>query len=178
MKCTLRYFQNTAGKAMKKLTFFGLLLKQPLENTGALISIQEHLEALQSAQESLIRAQEYSGALINTHNSTLPWCHEYSWVLLKSWARELMCAYEWSWVHLAPWRHAQETSWLMMAALALMAANELSWALIIIHECSEALMSSYEQIWAQMSMEPRCHKQSWAFNGTHEHSWEWCYEHS
>ena len=78
MKCTLRYFQNTAGKAMKKLTFFGLLLKQPLENTGALISIQDHLEALQSAQESLMRTQQYSGALINTHNSMFPWFHEYS----------------------------------------------------------------------------------------------------
>ena len=78
MKCTMRYFQNTAGKAMKKLTFFGLLLKQTLEHTGALISIQEHSGALQSAQERLMRTQEYSGALINTYNSTLPWCHEYS----------------------------------------------------------------------------------------------------
>ena len=78
MKCTLRDFQNTAGKAMKNLTLFGLLLKQPLENTGALISIQEHLEALQSTQESLMRTQQYSGALINTHNSMFPWFHEYS----------------------------------------------------------------------------------------------------
>ena len=62
----------------EKVNIFCLLLKLPLEHTGALISIQEHSGALQSAQESLIRAQEYSGALINTHNSTLPWWHEYS----------------------------------------------------------------------------------------------------
>ena len=64
MKSTLRYFQNTTGKALKKLTFFSLLLKQQLEHTRALISIQNHSGALQSAQESLMRTQEYSGALI------------------------------------------------------------------------------------------------------------------
>ena len=101
---------------MKKLKFFGLLLKQPLENTGAFISIQEHLEALQSAQESLMRTQEYSGALIHTHKyvAMVPW------VLMsavEAMRKSANACIEWSWVHLAPWRHAQETLWPMMAAL-------------------------------------------------------------
>ena len=79
MKCTLtERFPKYCREGNEKLTFFGLLLKQPLENTGALISIQEHLEALQSAQESLMRTQQYSGALINTFNNMFPWFHEYS----------------------------------------------------------------------------------------------------
>ena len=43
----------------EKVNIFCFLLKLPLEHTGALISIQEHSGALQSAQESLMRTHEY-----------------------------------------------------------------------------------------------------------------------
>ena len=62
----------------EKVNIFCLLLKLPLEHTGTLVNIQEHSGALQSAQESLMRTHQYSGALINTHNSMFPWFHEYS----------------------------------------------------------------------------------------------------
>jgi len=58
-----KYFREGIGKN----NILCLLLNQPLEYAGTLISTQEHYGTLQSAQESLMRTQEYSGALMNTH---------------------------------------------------------------------------------------------------------------
>ena len=58
-----KYYREGIGK----VNILCLLLNQPLEYTGALISTKEYSGALQSAQESLMRTQEYSGALMNTH---------------------------------------------------------------------------------------------------------------
>ena len=58
-----KYYREGIGKG----NILCLLLNQPLEYTGALISAQEYSGTLQSAQESLMRTQEYSGALMNTH---------------------------------------------------------------------------------------------------------------
>ena len=52
-------FPKYCREGNQKVNIFGLLLKQPLEHTGALISIEEHSGALQSAQESLMRTLEY-----------------------------------------------------------------------------------------------------------------------
>ena len=58
-----KYYREGIGK----VNILCLLLNQPLEYTGALISTKEYSAQLQSTQESLMRTQEYSGALMSTH---------------------------------------------------------------------------------------------------------------
>ena len=71
MKSGLRYFQNTTGKALEKLTFLFIVEL----TTWALISTQELSEELQSAHESLMKTKEYSRVLMNTHKyvAMVPW---------------------------------------------------------------------------------------------------------
>ena len=110
----------------------------------------------------------------------VPWYHNYSWVFLsahkpRSW--EHMSSHKSSWVLMVLWHHAQEYSWLILAAHGCLCM------IMSACECSQLLISKHDSSWAGITI----HEDSWAIGKAwhhgerrnHEHSLALrsCYEH-
>ena len=110
----------------------------------------------------------------------VPWYHEYSWVFLSahkphSW--EHRSSHESSWVLMALWHHAQEYSWLILAAhgclFMIMSACECSRLLIMSrHYHPRGFMGN------RQGMAPWWQERSWTLIGPKKLLWAWCREHA